>query len=77
MKNSLQYKVRNWKELEDVSKKVIIDGVETLIVPMGYHGLKKSKIVLNDDDEIKQAQQYQDEHKFSTTGTILLIGTGY
>lgn len=70
------YRVHNWQELEQVSRKTAIDGIETLIVPMGYHGLKGTKIVLDADDEIKQELQYADDHKNSPLGTILLIGTG-
>ena len=55
----------------------MIDGKETLVAPMGAHGLASTHIILDADDEIKQELKFHDDNKFSRAGSIVLIGTEY
>jgi hypothetical protein len=71
-----KFKVNSWSALIKCSRSIIIEGKETLIVPIGIHGLKGTKAVLDANDEIMQELGAYDKNKNSQTGTILLIGVG-
>ena len=69
-------KLNSWQDLINVSKKLNTEIVQYL-VPMGFHGLKATRIVLDANDEIMQELKHYDTHKHSTAGSIVLIGTEY
>ncbi len=54
MKKDIEYKklkLKSWDHLSQVSKKVVIDGIVTYIVPPNAHGLVNTNIMYDDTFE--------------------------
>ncbi len=76
MAKQAKFKVDSWNQLIKKSTRLKTDR-EQYMIPMGVHGLAKTKVILDADDEIYQDYKYYDENKWSQMGSIMLIGTEY
>lgn len=70
-------KVKNWNDLKKVSKSIIVDGKEILLVPMNVHGKPNTKVITSYENELGVELDEHEDNKFNTDGTIFLIGTDY
>lgn len=68
-----KYRANSWKDL-------VRFGVETpegLLIPTGLHGLKKTQILFDYEDEVKLSLKMEAEAKKKHKDTIILVGTMY
>lgn len=70
------FRVKTWKQLEEVSKVIYIGEEKHLLVPMNVHGLK-GKILLSTEDELILEDEKYKESLNSKKNSIFLIGVGY
>lgn len=76
MKKS-KLRVRTWDKLAKISKKINDGGEISYFVPIGIHGLKDTKVILDGDDEIIQELKAYNDNQWSDEASIILIGNTY
>lgn len=74
---SNKIKLKDWDHLKRIAIAMEIDGKEVLLAPMNAHGLNATNFAIDEEDQLKQNYKFYDDHKFSKTGTIVLVGTDY